>query len=186
MMTFHAIPDKEGLEDSEISRKATKKHPDLFDGLNAEYAQNHLCAETGNATFVRRTYRDVFCSLRRKHKVLLAMKGAAEVIVTRCSGYLTEDGSVLPISAKIRAQLSAQQEKFGQKGERVLGFAYREVKIDKNLPLFSKQFDDDKDKFEVEKQGQDLVFVGLLALMDPRTPNDLFPPVTTPLPFSTL
>eukprot|EP01122_Echinamoeba_exundans_P008847 TRINITY_DN3010_c0_g1_i2.p1 TRINITY_DN3010_c0_g1~~TRINITY_DN3010_c0_g1_i2.p1 ORF type:complete len:640 (-),score=159.14 TRINITY_DN3010_c0_g1_i2:1578-3497(-) len=76
MLTIHAIPvSSASLEASEESTKVKNSKKELYDGENAELASAHL-----------------------KHKALLIMKGAGEIILSRCSRYMDEDGSLKPLT----------------------------------------------------------------------------------------
>jgi sodium/potassium-transporting ATPase subunit alpha len=157
MLTIHAIPlSTASLEASEESTKVNKSKKELYDGENAEIASAHL-----------------------KHKALLIMKGAGEIILSRCSRYLDENGSIKPLTDKQRKKLAQKQEQLGSHGERVLGFGYSEFSVDKRFPIFSKAFDEDRERFDIPVASQSLVFVGLIALMDP--PRVEVPPAVTRL-----
>jgi len=53
------------------------------------------------------------------------MKGAPEVILSRCSRYLDAAGTELDIDEAFKAEWQTAYESFGYQGERVLGFAYK-------------------------------------------------------------
>lgn len=81
---------------------------------------------------------------------LLFVKGALEVLLERCSFYEVE-GKILPLGEDERAQILREQEAMAQEALRVLAFAFRV------LP----------DGVLSEEAENDLVFVGLLGMMDP-------------------
>lgn len=81
---------------------------------------------------------------------LLLTKGGPDVIFNRCSKILM-DGEVQELSEDYLNKLIQQNERFSDQAMRVLGFAYK--------PL-------DKDSLDLEDE-QDLIFVGLLAMIDP-------------------
>ncbi len=79
-------------------------------------------------------------------------KGAAEVLIAKCSHHLDENGNLRPLTAEVKKAILTQTHAFRTQALRVLGFAYRELKST-NLA-----------KKDIEK---DLVFVGLQAMIDP-------------------
>ncbi len=81
----------------------------------------------------------------------MTVKGAPEVIVQRCVSVHSE-GLVRPLRAADREQLLAKADQFASQGLRVLALAYRVV-------------DDSED------DADQLVFVGLVALVDPPRPE---------------
>ena len=63
-------------------------------------------------------------------KVVLLLKGAPDVLMSKCSSYLAADGSILPCDDAFATLYTDVYERFGGNGERVLGFAM------KTLPRF--------------------------------------------------
>ncbi|KAJ0404408.1 hypothetical protein P43SY_007661 [Pythium insidiosum] len=96
---------------------------------------------------------------RRAFDVFL--KGAPEVIVARCSTYLTAAGDEAPADAAFHADFSRAYELFGSSGRRVLAIATRR--------FAAAAFSADARNFPVDA----LCFVGLIAIMDP--PRDDVP-----------
>ncbi|MBX3443439.1 MAG: cation-transporting P-type ATPase [Planctomyces sp.] len=91
---------------------------------------------------------------RESGKRLLCVKGAMEVLLSRCRGALSSEGDVRPVDA------SAIQQHFdalASQGLRVLGFAYKE------MPEGTKSID--------HPDVQDLVFLGLQGMIDPPRPE---------------
>ncbi|NYT21572.1 MAG: cation-transporting P-type ATPase [Methanomicrobiales archaeon] len=80
---------------------------------------------------------------RKGDTAYLFSKGAPEVILPLCSGYLDESGQVRPLVTEDRERFFGRAEEFERKAYRVLAVAYR--------------------KGEDE---HDLIFLGLAALMD--------------------
>jgi len=74
---------------------------------------------------------------------LLFSKGAPEVILTLCAGYLDATGAVHPLGQEERERIFREAERFEMEAYRVLAVAYREG-----------------------AEERDLVFLGLAALMD--------------------
>ncbi|KYH40778.1 MAG: ATPase [Candidatus Bathyarchaeota archaeon B26-2] len=80
------------------------------------------------------------------------VKGAPEVILERCSRIL-EDGVERRLTAEKRKAILKVNEKFAENALRVLGMAYRRLDVQ-------------KDRY-TEKIENDLVFVGLMGMIDP-------------------
>ena len=55
---------------------------------------------------------------------VLFCKGAPESVLDRCSSVLLEDGSVVPLTSKIRKQVNAKIEELSSQALRCLGLAY--------------------------------------------------------------
>lgn len=84
-------------------------------------------------------------------------KGACEILLDRCSGYLSENG-VIPMTDEIKKDIKNKNKEFADKALRVLGAAYREYKIKPN-------------SFEAEDLEKDLVFIGFTGMIDPCRPE---------------
>jgi sodium/potassium-transporting ATPase subunit alpha len=106
------------------------------------------------------------------NKQVLYLKGAPDVLLGKCGFYLTPAGEVLPIDDEFRETYTTVYEDFGGNGERVLGFAYKPMErtFEEELAQNS-QF---KEKLKQDLIGKDtatpvtdLVFVGLITLLDP-------------------
>jgi sodium/potassium-transporting ATPase subunit alpha len=109
---------------------------------------------------------------------MILMKGAPDVLLNKCSRYVSSDGSIKDMDQDFNSAYNTVYEQFGGNGERVLGFAM--------LPM-DKPFDEEvaadadyKEKLANRLGGHDkatattnLIFVGLVTLRDP--PRDEVP-----------
>mmetsp|Transcript_17079 Transcript_17079/g.20561 ORF Transcript_17079/g.20561 Transcript_17079/m.20561 type:complete len:1160 (+) Transcript_17079:196-3675(+) len=98
-----------------------------------------------------------------KHVVVL--KGAPERVLLRCD-YMMKDGEKIPKTPELEDEYTRAYEGIGSLGERVLGFAYSEldpVKFPKGFAFSQKP--------EPNFPTGDLVFAGLLSLIDPPRPG---------------
>ena len=78
-------------------------------------------------------------------------KGAVDVLLNRvCS--IQKDSGIVPITEEDRRAIEEQNQKFSGNGLRVLAFAYKRMEAGTQLCV------NDED---------DLVFLGLIAMMDP-------------------
>ena len=84
-------------------------------------------------------------------------KGACEILLDRCSGYLDE-GKIIPITDEIKTEIKRVNKEFADKALRVLGVSFKEYS---NKP---ESFDDDK----IEN---DLIFIGFVGMIDPCRPE---------------
>lgn len=81
-------------------------------------------------------------------KIIQYTKGACEILLERCSGYLL-NGNVVPMTEEIKSEIKKKNKEFADKALRVLGGAYREHI---NKP----------EKFESESLEKDLIFIGFV------------------------
>jgi sodium/potassium-transporting ATPase subunit alpha len=106
----------------------------------------------------------------------LFLKGAPDVLLSKCSFYLSPEGSYQEIDEKFRKDYQREYEVFGGNGERVLGFAMRpmlktmEEELESN-PQFKEKLRDDLVGKKTDKPITDLIFVGLITLLDPPRPE---------------
>ena len=81
----------------------------------------------------------------------LLVKGAVDVLLGRMS-YFRVNGEIYPLTDDAAQIIEARNQEFSREGLRVLGFAYRE--LDGQKPL-------------TQEDENDLIFLGLIAMMDP-------------------
>lgn len=97
---------------------------------------------------------------------LLAVKGAPEVLLSRCTSVISlTGGQPLPLSATVRERIISVQEHWASQGRRVLVIARRIVPyhcIPKEADRFSDAFAQLIDDYNSE-----LTIVGLVGLIDP-------------------
>lgn len=86
-------------------------------------------------------------------QVIQYTKGACEILLDRCSGYL-EDGKVVPMTIQIKENIKKQNKEFADKALRVLGAAYREHN---GIP----------EKYDTESLEKDMIFIGFVGMIDP-------------------
>ncbi|MDA3931756.1 MAG: calcium-translocating P-type ATPase, PMCA-type [Tenericutes bacterium] len=86
-------------------------------------------------------------------KNLVLTKGASDQLIKKCNR-ISINGKVRKITKKDIDKVLKQNEEFSAQAYRVLGFAYRETDEPKSMDL-----------------EQDLIFVGLVAMIDPPRPE---------------
>ena len=94
-----------------------------------------------------------------KHKDwdVIAVKGAPDVVLDLCSKYQAMNDEARPLDPAGRERILAANDAMTKDALRVLGLAYRVVK---NVP-------DNPEEIKTEELEKDLVFVGLVGMIDP-------------------
>ena len=82
---------------------------------------------------------------------IMVVKGAVDVLLNRIT-HIRTGNDAQPVTEEIRAKIEQQNMEFSKGGLRVLAFAYKELKQEKELTV-----EDEKD----------LTFLGLISMMDP-------------------
>lgn len=101
---------------------------------------------------------------------LLMMKGAPERLLPLCSSAML-GGERVPLTDELRKKIEAANLFLGKRGERVLGFAHRTLPA-AEFPVHGEQvfaFDTESEVHNFPKS--DLVFDGLISLLDPPRPT---------------
>ncbi len=91
---------------------------------------------------------------------LLFVKGAPDQIIERCKNYMN-NGESTQLSKSIKELILEQNKKLASAALRVLAIAYREI-----TPSEKKQLEYDQ-KFDIDKTESQLIFLGLMAMIDP-------------------
>ncbi|KAG8763161.1 hypothetical protein FRC11_005892 [Ceratobasidium sp. 423] len=94
----------------------------------------------------------------------LFVKGAPESVLERCN-YIRVGGQLQPLSSSLRSQLLAKVSEVGGQGLRTLALAYSD-KADGDASHYKSSTTAEYSKFE-----QELVFVGLVGMLDPPRPE---------------
>lgn len=85
------------------------------------------------------------------NKMYMITKGALDVLLKKCTGLRKSDG-VVPLTDEHKKKIEKINRKFSESGLRVLAFAHKEFDKEREITI-----EDEKD----------LVFVGLISMMDP-------------------
>ncbi|HEX2698092.1 MAG TPA: cation-translocating P-type ATPase [Anaerolineales bacterium] len=88
---------------------------------------------------------------------VIALKGAPDVVLKLCTRYQTIGDDTQPLTPEKRKEIVAANDAMTDDALRVLGLAYR---IERDVP-------DDPDQIKTENLEKDLVFVGLIGMIDP-------------------
>ena len=142
-----------------------KKYPLHVSGPDKQQIAIPFNSDLKWACFLRRTPSGQFW---------LAMKGAPERIMSRCTHYLL-NGKDIPINDSFREKFRQANQAFALKGERVIGLSYKQLST-QDYPPDYEFIIEKEDKENPRKKGEDprvnfplrdLTFVGLIAMEDP-------------------
>lgn len=92
------------------------------------------------------------------HSHVVAVKGAPDIVLELCTHYQTIDDRVMPMDEAMRARIRDANDNMTKDALRVLGFAYR---VERTEP----------EDFNRDFAEQDLVFCGLMGMIDPARPE---------------
>jgi len=92
---------------------------------------------------------------------VIAIKGAPDLVLDLCTHYQTMDDRPQPLTDEQRQKILAANDNLTRDALRVLGVAYR---IEKEVPFHEGEL-------KVHELERDLVFVGLLGMIDPARPE---------------
>lgn len=96
--------------------------------------------------------RKIMSTVDSKQKtIFMHSKGATERVLERCSFYF-ENGKILKLTEKKKNEILAVNKKMASEALRVLGFAYKKISLAKKYS---------------EKDEKNLIFVGLVGMIDP-------------------
>jgi Ca2+-transporting ATPase len=104
-----------------------------------------------------------FLDQKQQAWYVVAQKGAPDVVLERCTHYQSRDDVAVPLNDEQRRRILAANDRMTSQALRVLGVAYRVVK-----DLDYSQNGDLSAEIEEE-----LIFVGLLGMIDPARPEVL-------------
>ena len=94
---------------------------------------------------------------------VVAQKGAPDIVLERCTHYQSRDDTAVPLDDEQRRRILAANDRMTNQALRVLGVAYRVV----------KELDYQSNGDLNENIEQELIFVGLLGMIDPARPEVL-------------
>ena len=98
-----------------------------------------------------------FATNENKDWNVIAVKGAPDIVLDLCTQYQRMDDDPAPMTTEARERILAANDAMTRDALRVLGFAYR---LEQNVPA-------DPDAIKAEELEQNLVFVGLVGMIDP-------------------
>lgn len=108
----------------------------------------------------RKLMSTIHTDAERSDRLVLVTKGAPDVLLARCSHELTGQDAVALTNAR-RAVIKANNETLAEQALRTLGVAFRSLPAERP----------DGDAFQEEVVERDLVFIGLIGMIDPPRPE---------------
>ena len=94
---------------------------------------------------------------RHKNELFAFVKGAPDVLLNNC-GFVQDNGAPRALTAEDTKHILEANDSLADQAMRVLGIAYRAL-------------DNAAEKFEAESVEKDLIFAGLVAMIDPPRPE---------------
>ncbi len=128
--------------ENEIPFDSTRKRMVTIHEINAP-AKNDISPFVDNA---------------QKTAHVIALKGAPDVVLNLCNRYQRMDDTYQPLDDETRQRILAANDAMTKDALRVLGVAYRVVSV---LP----------EEVNNEEMEKDLIFVGLIGMIDPARPE---------------
>lgn len=95
---------------------------------------------------------------------VLMIKGAPDVLITRCSSYLDENGFVEPLNEAGRKEIEALKDHWSSQGKRVILLAKRRLE---NLTFDAIEQPREYEREIMSRAASELTIVGLVAIVDP-------------------
>ena len=96
------------------------------------------------------------------------IKGAPDVIINRCSSYVSLSGKVMALDPSMRSSFERVKDSYSSEGKRCLLLARKVIAGD---TIVAKQGTGDYETAILEHAKTDLVLVGLVAIVDPLRPE---------------
>ncbi|KAK9423576.1 putative Cation-transporting P-type ATPase N-terminal domain-containing protein [Seiridium unicorne] len=104
----------------------------------------------------------------KQDDTLLTIKGAPDVLIGRCSYYITDSGDAHPFDADMRATMEGVKNVYSGQGKRCILLARKTIRReDVKNQTGTTQFEDEM----VEHAKSGLTLVGLVAIVDPLRPE---------------
>ncbi|MCJ7433952.1 MAG: cation-translocating P-type ATPase [Anaerolineales bacterium] len=98
-----------------------------------------------------------FYDNKHKNWDVIDVKGAPDVVLELCTQYQSMDDKPCPLTKEAKDHILAANDAMTKDALRVLGLAYR---LERNVP-------DDPEQIKAEELEKNLVFVGLIGMIDP-------------------
>ncbi|MEW6403742.1 MAG: cation-translocating P-type ATPase, partial [Chloroflexota bacterium] len=102
-----------------------------------------------------------FTDEKHKNWDVITVKGAPDVVLELCTQYQGMDDKIQPLTSEARQRVLNANDEMTKEALRVLGVAYRVTKDVPNNP----------EQIKAEELEQELVFVGLMGMIDPARPE---------------
>ena len=121
----------------------------------------------------KRVFESEFNSTRKMMSVIcedgfIYSKGALDYIIKKCK-YISINGKICEITAKIINKITEENERICEKGERVIAFAYKKITNENKSPIFNNEEIKNANliKNNVKNYEKDMIFAGFIGIIDP-------------------
>jgi len=102
-----------------------------------------------------------FYNEEKRQHYAITVKGAPNVVLEQCTHYQSRDDEPVPLNDEQRRRILAANDRMTSQALRVLGVAYRETTV----------LDEDQDGEFFDDLEKDMIFVGLIGMIDPARPE---------------
>ncbi|KAK9358867.1 hypothetical protein V1504DRAFT_477581 [Lipomyces starkeyi] len=109
-------------------------------------------------------------------KLLLTIKGAPDILVTRCDKYINPDGLSCPLDSNTRAVIENVKNKWSREGKRVILLARKIIPSSSTAAALSSW---EFERQAMEHASAELTLVGIVGIVDP--PREEIPGVISTL-----
>lgn len=90
---------------------------------------------------------------------MIFVKGAVDVLLEHCKGYLNGNGEIIPLEDRIKNEILQQNHSYAENALRVLGFAYKKTTSEIDIMV-----ENTENSAIAESE---LVFLGIVGMIDP-------------------
>ncbi|KND90695.1 Sodium/potassium-transporting ATPase subunit alpha-1 [Tolypocladium ophioglossoides CBS 100239] len=126
------------------------------------------CFKIARPEAIHRTLHSEAAARFAENDLLLTMKGAPDVLLGRCSHYLTSSGEVAPLGEDVAATFEHVKNIYSSQGKRCLLLARKVVPSD----MIKNDVDTTEYEAEMLEQAKSgLTLVGMVAIVDPLRPE---------------
>lgn len=139
---------KSGEQQKILNRKYPRRDEIPFDSIRKRMVTIHEIEEPDPADI------SPFNDNTHLKNYAIAIKGAPDLVLTLCDSYLSMDGTHQPLNDAVRNQITKANDEMTQDALRVLGVAFRVVKV---MP----------DEINSDNLEREMTFVGLVGMIDP-------------------
>lgn len=176
-------PEIVKMSDYEAIESYRQQHPKVHEipfnsSFKWQMSIHHMSSMKANSTMASNSADHV-----------LMLKGAPDVLLDKCGFYFDPSGKIVPIDEAFKNKYQRVYEEFGGQGERVLGFAVRFFDIPYSQLLAKgpqyhdhlrmsligdaakARHNDNNNNNNKPAPMKDLIFVGLITLLDPPRPE---------------
>jgi magnesium-transporting ATPase (P-type) len=144
-----------------------------YDIQNVMINRNKLAAKIADLAFNQKLKRKVVVRYvhENPHVVRIYVKGAPEEVLKLCSYSINKDVKALKMTPDLKESIlnNIVDEHMASEGQKVLSFAFKEVKIS-DMQALKENHDEESKEFRKWCEA-DLIYLGTFGMNDPVRPN---------------